>query len=414
MIAKLKKPPMGWNSYDSHNWSCTEDEFIENCEFVDKNLKQFGFEYMVLDFGWSNPGRTNEGNPNQTSDLKPALYMDSYGRLIPTPDRFPNSLIGNSLKYLADFCHGKGMKFGLHLMRGVPRQAVAAKLKIKGTDITIDTIAKEGEGWPIHCTWVNQMLGIDMSKEGAQEYIDSCFELYNEWEVDFVKIDDLSYPYHTNEIEGFYKAINKLEREIVFSTSPGATPIENGEHISTFSNMWRISPDFWDFWKDIYDQFERFENWAKYRKDGAYPDGDMMPMSKISMFGPYGDPRYPRLTIFEKKTIIAVWLINSSPLILGGDLRIIDDTTLSLLTNPMFPLLNRFAKNGRVDSNVNGLIKWLADGTEFVSFMAYTNTSEELMQIEVDRNKCTELFSDTKRAKYLLYPHESLIYSVDK
>ena len=130
-------PPMGWNSYDSYGALVTEDQFRANVDYLADHLKPHGYEYAVLDYCWSYPyratGRTGSEALNQTFNsaddtFKPMLAMDEFGRLIPDRSRFPSAydesgkFIG--LNALVDYVHGKGLKFGLHIMRGVPRQAV--------------------------------------------------------------------------------------------------------------------------------------------------------------------------------------------------------------------------------------------------------------------------------------------------
>ncbi len=83
-------------------------------------------------------------------------------------------------------------------MRGIPRGVVARKMPVKGTNYTADQIANTNST----CGWLNLMYGLDMSKPGAQEYYNSLYDLYAEWGVDYVKVDDISTPYHKEEIEG--------------------------------------------------------------------------------------------------------------------------------------------------------------------------------------------------------------------
>lgn len=168
--------------------------------------------------------------------------MDSHSRLTPGTNRFLSAANGVGFKALSDYVHSKGLLFGIHMMRGIPRQAVTQKTPVLGTSYTADQIADTTST----CAWNSDMYGVDMSKPGAQEYYDSIMSLVASWGVDFVKIDDLSAPYHTAEIEGYRKAIDKCGRAIVFSTSPGETPVGMGAHIMQQANQWRIADDFWD------------------------------------------------------------------------------------------------------------------------------------------------------------------------
>ena len=140
------------------------------------------------------------------------------------------------------------------------------------------------------------MYGVDMSRPSAQEYYDSVLAMLASWGVDFVKVDDLSRPYHTAEIEAIRKAIDKTGRPIVFSTSPGATPVSQGEHVRTHANQWRVSDDFWDGWRLLKEQFARLDAWTPFRGEGHFPDADMLPVGNIRAFQARGgmDPLHAR------------------------------------------------------------------------------------------------------------------------
>ncbi len=112
------------------------------------------------------------------------------------------------------------------------------------------------------------MYGVDMTKPGAQAYYDSVFALFASWGVDFVKVDDISRPYHRAEIEAIRAAIDKTGRPMVLSLSPGETPLDAGESVASNANMWRISDDFWDYWPALLEQFARLDKWTPHRGPG--------------------------------------------------------------------------------------------------------------------------------------------------
>src|SRR5689334_8247006 len=245
-------PPMGWNSWDCFGAGVNEKQVLENADYIDKNLKSHGWNIVTIDIQWYEPGA------HTTEYRKGAeLEMDANGRLIPAANRFPMTAQTRSLKPMADWLHARGLRFGLHLLRGIPRQAATQNVPILGTNLHAQDIADTNSV----CRWNTDMFGVDMSKPGAQEYYDSVFALLASWEIDLVKVDDLSRPYHKPEIEAIRKAIDKTGRPIIFSTSPGETPLSEGEHISAHANMWRISDDFWDSWPALYEQFARLNNW---------------------------------------------------------------------------------------------------------------------------------------------------------
>lgn len=319
-------PPMGWNSWDCFGPTVTEDEVKANADYMSVNLRKYGWEYIVVDIRWFVSNDKAHGYNQQD----PNYSIDTYGRFTPAVNRFPSAADGKGFKNLADYVHKKGLKFGIHIMRGIPVTAVQRKLPIKGTSITADQIySKENQ-----CKWLKDMYTIIPGKPGAQEYYNSLFELYASWGVDFVKVDDLSAPiYFTEEIEMIRKAIDRTGRKILLSTSPGETPIANGSHVQQNANMWRTVDDLWDRWDHVRDHFDVFDRWNRYRIQGAWPDGDMLPLGRIGIRAERGDPRMSRLTKDEQRTLMTLWVIFRSPLFFGGNLPDNDEFTLSLLTN---------------------------------------------------------------------------------
>ncbi len=255
--------------------------------------------------------------------------MDEYGRLLPDINKFPSAFGGKGFKPLSDYVHSLGLKFGIHVMRGIPRQAVWAKTKVLGTDgITADQIADTSST----CAWLNHMYGLDMTKKGAQEYLNSLLQLYASWGVDFIKVDDIARAYHKAEIEGYKKAIENCGRPIVLSLSPGATPLKDSTHVMSHANMWRMADDFWDNWKEILAMMNYAKQWQGTGGPGHWPDCDMLQVGKLSKRGPVGPERYSRFTDDELRTHITFWCIYQSPLMMGGNMpedRPFDDSLLS-------------------------------------------------------------------------------------
>ena len=328
-------PPMGWNSYNCFGSAVHEDEVKANADYMAQHLKQYGWQYIVVDFLWAydNPPYSNIGNPFQKrlddGSYIPWLAMDDYGRLMPDANKFPSSFQNKGFKPLSDYVHSLGLKFGIHVMRGIPRQAVWAKTKVLGADgITADMIADTSS----KCDWLNHMYGLNMTKKGAQEYLNSLIQLYASWDVDFIKVDDISRPYHIAEIEGYKKAITNCGRQIVLSISPGATPVKDSAHVMLNANMWRMADDFWDNWKEIISMMNYAKQWQGVGGVGHWPDCDMLQIGKLSKRGPVGEERYSRFTDDELRTHITFWCIYQSPLIIGGNLpenRSIENELLS-------------------------------------------------------------------------------------
>ncbi len=342
-----EKPVMGWNSWDCFATTVTEEQTKAQADVMARELKQFGWEYITVDIQWFEPG-ANSFNYRAGAPL----VMDEFSRLLPALNRFPSATNGAGFKPLADYIHGKGLKFGIHLLRGIPRQAVHENTAIKGTKFRAADIANTNST----CPWNGDMYGVDMSKPGAQEYYDSIFELVATWDVDLVKVDDLSRPYHKAEIEAIRKAIDRTGRKIVFSTSPGETPVAEGAHVARHANQWRISDDFWDNWKALMEQFTRCHNWEPFIGPGHFPDADMLPLGTLDL-----GKRKSNFTRDEQFTLMTLWSIFRSPLIMGGDLTKLDAFTQSLLTNPEVIAVNQNSTGNRQLFRRNGFVAWIAD-----------------------------------------------------
>ena len=360
-------PPLGWNSYNCFGSAVHEDEVKANADYMAAHLKQFGWQYIVVDFLWSydNPPGSNIGNPFQKrledGAYVPWLSMDKWGRLTPQPNKFPSAFGGNGFRSLGDYVHAKGLKFGIHLMRGIPRQAVWAKTPVLGADgITADMIADTNSV----CPWMNQMYGLNMSKPGAQAYLNSLLKLYIEWGVDFLKVDDLSRPYSNAEVEGYKKAIDQSGRPIVFSLSPGAAPVAQAAHATQYSNMWRMADNFWDNWKEILQMMNYAKQWEGVGGPGHWPDCDMLQVGKLSKRGPVGQERYSRFTEDELYTHLTFWSIYQSPLMIGGNLPENRDLELKLLTNEEVLAVNQQGANPRQLLKTDSSMIWTstADG----------------------------------------------------
>ena len=373
----IKKPPMGWNSWDCYGAGVTEDELLGNAEFMRDRLKQYGYQYVICDIQWYEPAA--KGNVyNNFADL----CMDEYSRLIPAVNRFPSSANGAGFKPIADKIHSMGLKFGIHIMRGIPRKAVHRNTRIYGTTARARDIASQFS----LCPWNTDMYGVDTEKRGAEEYYDSLFKLYASWGVDFVKVDDIANtefspqnPYSAEkEIEMIRAAIDRSGRDMVLSLSPGPAPLNKAEHLSKNANMWRISGDFWDRWDKLLNMFSLCEKWYPYVKDGSFPDCDILPLGKLCIDGSYmGDMgRDSGFTKEEQKTMMTLWAVFRSPLFFGGELRLTDNYTLSLVTNPEVINVNQNSEKPLFVYNKGGIAVWQTK-IENCTAVAVFNLSDE-------------------------------------
>ena len=343
-------PPMGWNSWDCFGAGVWESNVIANADYMADKLKPHGWNTITIDIQWYEPLAHTMAYRRGA-----VLEMDGKGRLLPATNRFPMTAETRSFKPIADYLHSKGLKFGLHLLRGIPRQAVENRLPVLGTSYTAADIANTNS----KCAWNTDMYGVDMTKPGAQEYYNSVFALFASWELDYVKVDDLSRPYHTDEIEAIRSAIDRSGRKIVFSTSPGATPLAQGAHVETHANLWRVSDDFWDSWQALYEQFERLNNWTPYRGPGHWPDADMLPLGNVRSWQARGN--WTHFTKDEQFTLMTLWCIARSPLIMGGNMPNNDDFTLGLMTNDEVLAVDQNSTNNRQLFNTNSTVAWVAD-----------------------------------------------------
>lgn len=352
---------MGWNSYNCFGSAVHEDEVKANADYMAQYLKPYGWKYVVVDFLWSydNPPGSHIGNPFQQrlqdGSYIPWLTMDEWGRLLPQPTKFPSAFGGKGFGPLAAYVHSLGLKFGIHVMRGIPRQAVWAHSPVSGAPgITADMIADTNST----CPWMNHMYGLNMAKPGAQEYLNSLLDLYASWGVDFIKVDDLSRPYSAPEVEGYRKAIDHCGRPIVLSLSPGATPVAEAAHAVAHANMWRMADDFWDNYKEIVAMMAYARQWQGVGGPGHWPDCDMIQLGKLSKRGPVGEERYSRFTEDEAYTHMTFWCIFRSPLMLGGNLPENRTFELQLFSNAEVLAVDQQGSDPRELYNKDGMVVW--------------------------------------------------------
>lgn len=393
-----KKPPLGWNSWDCFGAGVTEEQLLANADYMAENLKKYGWEYLVCDIQWYEP-KSKDNDYNNFTELE----MDEYGRLIPAVNRFPSSANGKGFKPIADYVHSLGLKFGIHIMRGVPRQAVAKNCPILNSDKTCRQIAHHFSV----CSWNTDMYGL-YDCRGAQDYYNSIINMYASWGVDFIKCDDICVtefrrwdnPYTADyEIEMLRKAIDNCGREIVLSLSPGPAPRDKAEHLCKNANMWRLTGDFWDQWAKLYEMFDKCLEWQGVGSKGNYPDCDMLPIGRLSKNGVCHGPqnRMTQFTKPEQYTLMSLWGIFKSPLMLGGNLPENDEFTLSLLTNREYMNMHQNSYGAkqiyRNEKNSKGTIVWASNGNK-CKYLAVFNTDDKKRKIKVDITDI--LMADTK------------------
>jgi len=270
------RPPMGWNSWDSYGRTLNENAIKANARWLAKNLKSFGWVYIVIDEGWYLSGLGPDGSAQH-----PTFQLDACGRYVPVTARFPSAGKDSTFKPLAKYLHGLGLKFGIHILRGIPRQAVKQNLPIAGSSFHAADAADTSDV----CPWNAYNYGLNTDQPAAQAYYDSLAYLYAGWGVDFIKIDCIADPYKGEDIRMLSEAVAKSGRPIVISLSPGPTSIDKRDEVFRYSHMWRISQDIWDVWNTdknfpngVKNQFVYAARWAGVAKPGHWPDADMLPM----------------------------------------------------------------------------------------------------------------------------------------
>jgi len=417
-------PPIGWNSYDAFGTSITEEETLANARVMKEKLLPHGWNTLVIDARWYDSVSSFDDRNFNKERMGARLFADTYGRLFPAPNRFPSAANGQGFKPLADEIHAMGLKFGFHMMRGIPRQAVNARTPIEGSSFT----AADAGDPKSTCGWCPDMFGV-RSNEGGQAWYDSMFRLYAAWGLDFIKVDDLSNPYHTGEIEMIRKAIDKCGRAIVLSTSPGPTPVAQAGHIKMQANMWRISGDFWDRWKDLNHQFDLLTAWQDVGGPGHWPDADMIPFGHIGIKCTIAGPdRQTRFTPDEQRTLMSLWALAPSPLVLGANLTDIDQPTLALITNDEVLSVNQDplgAKAKRIaqHDHTEVWVKNLKNGDKAVGLFnrGETATDVELLWSEADisgQHKLRDVWahrdlgSFSEKVSLSVPPHSSVLLRV--
>jgi hypothetical protein len=300
-----------------------------------------GYEYFVIDNGWFSQQELMEVDGYKVPVVQGAeathVRTDAYGIPKPSDCFFPNGFAP-----LIDYCRPRGIKLGLHLMRGIPRVAVEQNLPIKGTPYHARDIANVKDT----CQWCSYMYGIDMQKPGAQAYLDSVLEQFAQWGVEFVKVDDLTH--RPAEVEGYVKAVENASGPICLSLSPGNDT--NKRYIDSYrgSSLCRITRDIWDLQEDIDISFDYWKSWQGLEREDFYPDLDMIPFGELCLLKRdanfaqgadaafcAGDTKHHwcAFTKDQKETFITQRAMAASPLIIGGCLESMDEDSLRLLTN---------------------------------------------------------------------------------
>jgi alpha-galactosidase len=429
-------PPMGWNSWDSYGLTVDEANFRANVLELAK-LRSDGWTYAVIDEGWY------MANPFGHKLADRQYVLDSHGLLIPAPAHFPSSAGNQGFRPLAAWVHARGLKFGLHIVRGIPKQAVESNLPIAGSSFHAVDAADTADT----CGWDDGNYGV-RDNDAGQAYYDSMLAQYANWGLDFIKVDCIAdHPYKASEIRQIAAAIRKTNRPIVLSLSPGPTQPEHAAEIREHAQMWRISNDVWDGWAfehnspqagdfpmGLRDIFERLRPWVGQSGDGHWPDADMLPFGMLAPHPGLGEARHTRLTLDEERTHFTLAAIARSPLILGANLTRLDDETRSLITNRDVIAVNQTARNNHPVENLpagfENVRVWVASGSgaqQSLRYLALFNLADTAASLEAAWDKLglnagslavRDLWTGQRLAqsdelKIVLPAHGSVLYAVD-
>jgi alpha-galactosidase len=431
-------PPMGWNSWDAYGLTIDEQQYRENVKVL-AGIQEFGWKYAVIDEGWymADPfANTVEAHKYQFS---------SDGIQIPAANRFPSSANGAGFKPLADWVHAQGLKFGIHIVRGIPREVVKKNMPIAGGKFHAVDAADTAET----CPWDEGNYGVSDTPAG-QAYYDAMLKLYAGWGLDYIKVDCISdHPYRPTEIKQIALAIQRTGRPILLSLSPGPTAIGHGGAVAEYAQMWRISDDHWDVWQaehkpgtgefpfGLRDAFDRLEKWQPYVRPGNWPDEDMLPFGSLTPNPGWGKPRESNYTHDEERMEMNLWAITRSPLILGANLTKLDDFTRALLTNRTLLFMNQNASYSRpvdakdLPSGFANARVWRAtvgepgsgNSTEYFGFFNLADTPATLkaswkqLGLEGGKHQVQDVWSDAaakeqKEVSVTLPPHGSAVFEV--
>lgn len=417
-------PPMGWNSWDSYGLRIDEPRFRDNVEALAARLKPFGYRYAVIDEGWYMVNPEDRPTPERLH-----YAVDEHGRFVPVPTRFPSAVRNgqnDGFAQLANWVHARGLRFGIHVVRGIPRESVARNLPIEGTDFHARDAADANDA----CPWDPTSWGIRDNAAG-QAWYDSLLRQYARWGVDFLKVDCIAdHPYRPSEIRQIALAIQRSGRNIVLSLSPGPTAVEHHAEVAALSQMWRISNDVWDVWEGrgfpigIKNQFENAARWAPYTRPGNWPDADMLPVGELRPFPDVGPgPRHARLTPAEQQTLLSLWAMARSPLIVGANLKLLDQDTLRLLTSHEILKIDQTATASRELMHESDLVIWTADLPGNEHALAAFNLGDGLLDLDrpwqdfalgalphtVQNAWTGERLTPSPRVRAALAPHASLV-----
>ena len=301
-------PPMGWNSWNTFGEDIDEKMIMETADVMaESGLAEAGYNYLVIDDCWSMKER------------------DKNRRLVADPVKFPNGM-----KAVADYVHSKGLKFGMYSCAG---------------NLTC-------AGYP---------------GSYEHEFIDA--ETFAEWGVDFLKYD---YCYHSPIVPGeiLYRrmglALENCGRDILFSACSWGADQTHTWIKTSASSMWRSTGDINDTWESIKALTRQQLELHPYNGVGCFNDMDML---VVGMYGK-GNVGLKGCSDTQYKTHFSIWAFLGSPLMIGCDIRNMNQATRDILMNKEMIAINQdplmrqpYKLSGFTDENMLMYARNLSDGS---------------------------------------------------
>ncbi len=330
------RPVLGWSSWSffRNTGDAAVDEAAARA-MRSSGLERLGFRYINQDDFWYQcPGKQG---PN----------VDKYGRWVVRTDRFPSGPHGESgIAAVARYVHRLGLKFGIYVTPGISKQAVARNTKILGTRYTADDIATTARQNNYNC---GGMTGIDYAKPGAQAFVDSTVGQFARWGIDYIKLDGIT-DRNKADIRAWSRAIRHSGRPMQLDVTEGSYTPALGPVLDRYATQWEYSADIENYggkgltnYGNVKQRFTTLSLWEPRfggREFAGYNDFDSVevgncagPVGSTNQFGTVSYPNGDGLAIPGRQTVLSLWSLAASPLILGTNLTRLCPADLRLLRN---------------------------------------------------------------------------------